>query len=47
MIFFFLMYKIISESLWDFLTNLDISCLDNHCHPYFGNVKYLINEVKN
>ncbi|PBC25198.1 non-structural maintenance of chromosomes element 3 homolog [Apis cerana] len=33
------------ESLWDFLTNLDISCLDNHYHPYFGNVKYLINEL--
>ncbi|XP_043791182.1 non-structural maintenance of chromosomes element 3 homolog isoform X3 [Apis laboriosa] len=33
------------ESLWDFLTNLDISYLDNHYHPYFGNVKYLINEL--
>lgn len=31
------------ESLWTFLTNLDISCSDNH--HYFGNVKHLITEV--
>ncbi|XP_076756030.1 non-structural maintenance of chromosomes element 3 homolog [Xylocopa sonorina] len=33
------------DSLWDFLTNLDIPCSDNHCHAYFGNVKQLITEV--
>nr|XP_012152254.1 PREDICTED: melanoma-associated antigen G1-like isoform X2 [Megachile rotundata] len=33
------------ESLWNFLTNLDISCSDNQNHHYFGNVKRLITEV--
>lgn len=36
--------KIFSESLWDFLINLGISSLEKH--PYFGNVEYLITEVK-
>ncbi|CAL7948048.1 unnamed protein product [Xylocopa violacea] len=33
------------DSLWDFLTNLGISCSDNHCHAYFGHVKQLITQV--
>lgn len=38
--------QIISESLSNFLANLDIPYEDNNQHVYFGNVKYLINEVK-
>lgn len=33
------------ESLSKFLANLDIPYADNNQHVYFGNVKYLINEV--
>ncbi|CAK9810506.1 Non-structural maintenance of chromosomes element 3 homolog [Anthophora plagiata] len=33
------------ELLFNFLTNLGITCTDNQCHPYFGNIKHLITEV--
>ncbi|KOC65930.1 Melanoma-associated antigen G1 [Habropoda laboriosa] len=33
------------EMLFNFLTNLGISCMDNQCNVYFGNVKHLITEI--